>query len=334
MGFHGYGGSELDHSDCLIYPCSECRRQRGQPHPSVRSGNTSTNPTSNPNDRWSRVNVFGYENSDSNAANRATGADTYTAADNTEDLSGGFHRLAISDGDRTLRDEMRQSGFRIPPTPEDPTLRHPEGSQNRSEVPGFQPLNQPEPSDGRSRLSDEGRALRDEMRRSGFRIPSVSDDPALSRPDGGQDRNKSAGFQAQNQYQANNDGLTAATGSVPLGSYPAPSPCSSTSTCVCQSNFGQQCGCSPNSNLEILKYSNDIVAPWASDHPTTEDTLRRVLRNKWLASQGRSQEFAGNFQTSNQPESSAQGATGRSAVPRIRLARPDGSEMELDEAYD
>lgn len=331
MGFHGYGGSELDHFDCLISPCSECRRQRGQPQPSVRSGNTSNNPTTNPNDHWSRVNVFGNENRANNAANRATGADT--AADDTEDLPRGFRRLDISDGHRTLHDEMLQSGFRIPPTPENPTLHHPDGSQNRSEVPGFQSQNQTEPGDGRPRLSDEDRTLRDEMRRSGFRIPSVSDDPALSRPDGSQSRSDITGFQAQNQYLADNNGLTAATG-VPPGSSPASSPCSSTNNCVCQPNLGQQCGCGPNSNPDIMKYSNDIVAPWASEHPTTEDTLRRVLRNKWLVSQDRSQVSARNFQTSNQPESSVQGATGRSAVPRDRLTRPNGPDMELDETYD
>ncbi|OBT72535.1 hypothetical protein VF21_10498 [Pseudogymnoascus sp. 05NY08] len=333
MGFHGYGGSELDHSDCSNFPCSECRRQRGQPQPSVRSGNASTNPTTNPNDRGSRANVFGYENSDSDAANRATRADT--AADNTDDLLGDFRYLSISDGDRTLRDEMRQSGFRIPPASEDPALRHPGGSQNRSSYgPGLQSQNQPEPGDGRSRLSDKDRALRDEMRRSGFRIPSVSDDPALSRPDGGQNRNDYAGFQAQNQNQANNDGLTAATGSVLPGPSPASSPPSSTSTCVCQPNFGQQCGCGPNSYPEVMTYANDIVAPWAGEHPTTEDTLRRVLRNKWLASQGRFQRSARNRRPSNQPETSSRGRAGRPRIPRVRLTRLDGSEMELDETYD
>lgn len=326
MGFQGYGGSELDHSDCLISPCSECirQRQRQTPQPSVRSGNAYTDPTSRQNDRGSRANVFGYENSDGSAANRATRADT--AADNTENLPGGLRHLSISDEDRTLRDEMRQSGFRIPSTSEDPALRHPEGRQNRSGDPGFQYQDQPQADDGRVRLSDEDRALRDEMRRSGFRIPSVSDDPALSHPDGGQNRSRSTGFQAQGQYQEADNYPAADTGSHCHGPYQFPNYYCQT----CQPNSGEPCG-HETQHFEESDDDINIMAPWAYDHPTTEETLRRVLMNKRLASQARSQESAGNLQSSTQPATASQNETGRREVPMDRETRLDESEMKLDE---
>ncbi|KFY24656.1 hypothetical protein V493_05131 [Pseudogymnoascus sp. VKM F-4281 (FW-2241)] len=240
MGFHGYGGSELDHSDCLISPCSECNRQRQQPQPSVRSGNTCTDLTSNQDDRGSRANVFGHENSDRNATYRATGSDNAAGgADCAGNLSGGFHHLSISEEDRILRDEMRQSGFRIPSFSEDPASSHPVGNQNRGEDTVFECQNHPQPNDGRGGLSDEDRALRNEMRRSGFRIPSVSFDPTSGHPDGSLNHGGSVGFQTQNQYQADNNNTTSASAAGSLSPRSFASNDTGYNSCPCITNSGR-----------------------------------------------------------------------------------------------
>ncbi|OBT68953.1 hypothetical protein VE03_01264 [Pseudogymnoascus sp. 23342-1-I1] len=329
MGFHGYGGSELDHSDCLISPCSVCRQQLEQQQPSARSGNTFSSPFNNSNDQESRANVFGHENINSSDDTRAARAGSI--ADNMGGLSGGLENLSISDQDRTMDDEMSQSDSDIPPTSEVPALRRQARNQNLREGAGFQTQDQAQPGgDGTFQLSDEDRALRDEMRRTGFRIPSVSDDPALSRADGTQNHSNTTGFQAQGQYQAANNAPGPATASFLPGTF-APA---SRFGCLCVGCRSGEVPCSyapPESSERVT----DGLAPWAYEHPTNEETLRRVLRNKFLAANGRSVSSPGNPQPSAQPGTSSQGQTGRRAeVPIVRLTRLDGSEMELDEAYD
>ncbi|KFY17877.1 hypothetical protein V492_00337 [Pseudogymnoascus sp. VKM F-4246] len=346
MGFHGYGGSELDHSDCIFSPSSACRNQFEQQQPSVRSGNACSSTTSNPDDICSRANVFGNENNDSNEANREPNSDH--VADNTEGLSGDFHGLSLSEEDRTLRDEMRQSGFRISSVSDDPALSYHLGDQNLSEDPGFQYQNQYQPDDGRIRLSDEDpgfqyqnqhqqdygrvrlsdedRALRDEMRRSGFRIPSVSDDPAFSRPDDSQNRGGFVGFQAQGQYHEDNNADMPSTGNLSSGfstSYNEnPNHCR-----VCQPNSGAPC--SHTTYEGVISDAIDDIAPWASEHPTNEETLRRALHNRELAHRS-SQESAQNPQASTQPGTSSQSETGHLGVRTNRPTRQDRSGMHHD----
>ncbi|KAL5354094.1 hypothetical protein ACLOAV_000179 [Pseudogymnoascus australis] len=328
MGFHGYGGSELDHSDCQISPCSACQKQLEQQQlqqqqPSSRSGNTFSSSFNNPNDQGSRANVFGQENRHSNEAAHATGAGAVT--DNTRGLSGDLQNLSISDQDRTLRDEMRQTGFNIPPAPKDPALRHQAGSQNLREAAGFQFQNQPEP---RVQLSDEDRALRDEMRRTGFRIPSVSNDPALSRPDGSQNRSDTTGFQSPDQNQGGSSNTPGeATGSYP----PGPSTPTGQFICPCTGCRSGLLPCSYAPPEEPTNRMTDGLAPWAYDHPTTVVTLRKVLRDKFLASQAGSQGSSGNPQTSTQSGAASQGPTDRPESPIDRLARLDGTGMQLEE---
>ncbi|KFY33413.1 hypothetical protein V494_07627 [Pseudogymnoascus sp. VKM F-4513 (FW-928)] len=368
MGFHGYGGSELDHSDCIFSPCSACKNQFEQQQPSVRSGNAYSSTTSNPDGIWSRANVFGNENNDSNEANREPNTDY--VADNTEGLSGDFHGLSLSEEDRTLRDEMRQSGFRIPSVSDDPALSYQLGDQNLSEDPGYQYQNQYQPddgrirlsdvdpgfqhqnqyqqddgrvrlsdedlgfqyqskyqqNDGRVRLSDEDRALRDEMRRSGFRIPSVSDDPAFSRPDDSQNRGGFVEFQAQGQYQEDNHDNMPSTGN--LSSRFSTSYNENTNHCrVCQPNSGAPC--SHTTYEGVVSDAIDDIAPWASEHPTNEETLRRALHNRELAHRS-SQESAQNPQASTQPGTSSQGETGHLGVRTNRPTRQDRSGMHHD----
>lgn len=342
MGFHGYGGSELDHSDCMISPCSACQKQieqqqleqqqLEQQQPSSRSGNTFSSSFNNPNDQGSRANVFGQENRHSNEAAHATRAGA--VADDTRGLSGGIQNLSISDQDRTLRDEMRQSGFNIPQAPKDLGLRHQAGSQNLREAAGFQSQNQPDPGDGRGQLSDEDLALRDEMRRTGFRIPSFSDDPVINRPDGNQNRSDTTGdttgFQSPNQHQGGSNTPGEATGSYP----PDPSAPTGRFICPCSGCRSGLLPCFYAPPEEPNNRMTDGLAPWAYDNPTTEVTLRRVLRDKFLASQARSQGSSGSPQTSTQSGAASQGPTDRPEAPIDRLTRFDGSGMQLDETYD
>lgn len=333
MGFHGYGGSELDHSECLTSPCSQCRKSLLPAPLPVRSGNTYSSPSSNHNRRGSRANVFEDENSGGTArSSRTTAADT--GAENTGNLSETFHQLSITDEERAWREGGLQSQFRVPSISGDPAFRHPVGNQNCGEYSGLQSQNQPQPGDGTARLSVENRTLRDEMRKSGFRIPSVSDDPALSRPDDRQNHPDYVGLQGQ-KYQADNKDPGAATSSPYPGSSTATGQYSS-SCAGRQSDSDEMCDVDMHGNVPG---SYDDMAPWATKHPTTKKTLRRVLENKQRAFYGRSQETAGNRQTSTVAETSPQGQTGHpGSVAMARSARLDTRmdefRMQLDGCYD
>ncbi|KFX92304.1 hypothetical protein V490_05441 [Pseudogymnoascus sp. VKM F-3557] len=330
MGFHGYGGSEMDHSECFTSPCSACRKSLLPAPLSVRSGNTYSNPSNNQNHRGTRANVFGDEyNVDTARSSPTTAADT--AAENTGNLSETFHQLSITDEER---EEGLQSQFRVPSVSGDPALCHPLGTQNRDGYSGFQSQNQSKPGDGIFRLTVENRTSRDEMRKSGFRIPSVSGDPALSRPDDRQNHPDYVGLQGQ-KYQADNKDPGAATGSPYPGSSAATGHYSS-SCAERQSDSDEMCDVDMHGNVPG---SYDDMAPWAAKHPTTKKTLRRVLENKQRASYGRSQKTAGNRQTSTVAETSPQGQTGHPrSVAMARSARLDTRmdefRMQLDGCYD
>lgn len=339
MGFHGYGGSELDHSECILSPCSACRQKQLQQLqlPSVRSGNAYSQPASNLNASGSSANAIANENRESSEVNRASGADN--VAHDTTGLSGSFRCLSILDEQqrhRALRYQIL-TGFHVPSTSEDPdiedpALSHPVGGQNHNEDPRFQHYqnqSQNQQDHGHARLSEEQLALRDEMRRSGFRIPSVSEEPAPGHQDGSQNRPDSSSFQPQGQYQAGNSGPTASSGSLPPGSATRASPFFSPG-----GGFRGNDMWYPDASQREINYITAGIAPWADEHPTTHETLRRVLRNKTQSSYNRTHDTGGYGQRSSQSETASQGGPGRSEVPRDRLTQPDGSEMQVDDTYD
>lgn len=337
MGFHGYGGSELDHSECTLSPCSACRQKQQQQQPSVRSGNAYSQLASNSNASGSRANVFANENRESSEVNRASGADN--AAHDTTGLSGGFSRLAILDEQqrhRALRYQIL-TGFHIPPASEDPALEdpalsNPVGGQNHNEDPRFQQnqnQNQNQQGHGHDRLTEEQLALRDALRRSGFRIPSVSEEPAPGNQDYSQNRPDPSGFQPQGHYQTGNNGPTESSGSLLPGPATRANPFSSPG-----GEFRGNDMWYPDASQREINYITAGIAPWAEKHPTTNETLRRVLSDKMQSSYDRTHDAGGYRQLSTQSETASQGGLGRSEVPRDRLTRSDGSEMQLDDTYD
>jgi hypothetical protein len=259
MGFNGYGGSELDHSDCTISPCTACRNQLARSQPSAGSGSAYSNSTSNPNVLQLCANVFGNKDEDANRTSEAKP-----------------HRIALSDEDRLLRDQMRRSGFRIPSFSTDLASLYPVGSHNSSGYLAFQTQNQsaadnvaPETATGRRR------------------------------PDFSTTTDQLSSLSIGSQFNSENQG-------------------------------------SRNTRPERIHDMTATRAPWADVHPTSQDTLRQALHNKLLATSRSSQDGITNLQPSTLPETLTGGGKSDPAAPMARLRRPSGftlddSDMSLDE---